>query len=294
MRSADQNQIQVVTRGQILDGLRRLGVAPGMKLMVHSSLGRFGRVDGGALAVIGALQDAVTARGTILMPSFNHGTVFNEGAAGYYDPLSSPTTNGIIPDTFWRQPGVLRSWNPTHPFACWGHDAERYTRWHHRTLTMGPDSPLGLLARDGGHGLFLGTEYRTNTLHHVAEYMERSPCLGWRSCALPMRLPDGRMVEGRTWAWRSERCPINEPGTYADEMAARGLERRGTIGSATIVLFRLSDCLDLVRELLQTGHHGHPPCRRCPIRPMKSETDVPSDWDPSTGQLRPDSPALRY
>ena len=57
-----------------------------------------------------------------------------------FDPQETPTTNGRIADTFWRMPGVLRSLNPTHPFAAWGRHAERYTALHHRTLTMGMDS----------------------------------------------------------------------------------------------------------------------------------------------------------
>ncbi|NCQ27312.1 MAG: aminoglycoside N(3)-acetyltransferase, partial [Armatimonadetes bacterium] len=44
-----------VTTAEIVEGLRRLGVERGMKLMVHSSLRSFGHVDGGAEAVIAAL-----------------------------------------------------------------------------------------------------------------------------------------------------------------------------------------------------------------------------------------------
>lgn len=36
-----------VTRGQIADALRELGLAPGDSVFVHSPLSRFGRVEGG-------------------------------------------------------------------------------------------------------------------------------------------------------------------------------------------------------------------------------------------------------
>ena len=114
-----------VTKAGILAGLRALGVLPGCGLMVHSSLKSFGRVQGGAQAVVEALMEAVTEQGTLLMPSFNHRAPFEEGGAGVYDPLETPTSNGAIPDLFWRLPDVWRSLDPTHPFAAWGRHARR-------------------------------------------------------------------------------------------------------------------------------------------------------------------------
>ena len=136
-----------VTREEIVEGLRKLGVKPGNGLVVHSSLRSFGQVNGGAETVIEALMDVVTAEGTILMPSFNHDEPFREGGPGIHDPETTPTSNGAIPDRFWRRADVYRSLNPTHPFAAWGQEAQRYVESHHRTRTMGPRSPLGLCSR---------------------------------------------------------------------------------------------------------------------------------------------------
>ena len=71
-------------------------------------------------------------------------------------------------------PDVLRSLAPTHAFAAWGKNARRYTQFHHRTLTMGPESPLGLLSKDGGYGMLLGVGYRT-IARHVVETTVGSP-----------------------------------------------------------------------------------------------------------------------
>ena len=132
------------------------GLPAGAGVMVHSSLKSFGQVEGGAHTVVEALMEVLTPQGTLLMPTFNHEAPFFEGGPGYYHPAETPTVNGAIPDCFWRMPGVRRSLDPTHPFAAWGRHARRYTQFHHRTLTMGPQSPLGQLYADDGFGLLLG------------------------------------------------------------------------------------------------------------------------------------------
>jgi aminoglycoside 3-N-acetyltransferase len=283
-----------VTKQNLIDGFRRLGLRPGMRLIVHASLRSFGRVEGGAQTVIVALQELITPAGTLMMPSFNHGSIFESGGSGVYDPLNSPTTNGAIPQLFWQSPDVFRSLNPTHAFACWGDHARQYLENHHRTLTLGPNSPLGLLARDGGYGLLLGVGYEANTLHHVAEYVNGAPCLGYRSRVYPVKLPDGGIVEGRTWSYRSAKCPINDTARYAQLMKDKGLERTTTIGNSLITLFKLQECQDLILELLKGGIDDSPPCHRCPIRPNFKEPYISSDWDPTTNSLLPTSVSWSY
>ncbi len=277
-----------LTRDRIAEGLCRIGLRAGMGVMVHSSLRSFGRVEGGAGAVIGALMDVLTGRGTLLLPTFNHFAPWLPGGAALYDPARTPTSNGIIPETFRRMPGVWRSLNPSHPYAAWGAGAERYTTGHHLTLTMGPDSPLGMLWRDGGHCLFLGTGYGTNTFKHVVETTVGATCLGRRTEELAARLPDGRMVKLRTWSFRAEQCRVMDPGEPAEaEMGRRGAHTRGKVGESTATLFRLSDCFEVLSGLLRTGG-----CAPCGIEHRRGPHTVESDWDDERGRLKPDSPSL--
>ena len=50
---------QLITKKEIVDQLRELGVNPGMILEVHAALSSFGYVCGGAQAVVDALIEAV-------------------------------------------------------------------------------------------------------------------------------------------------------------------------------------------------------------------------------------------
>jgi aminoglycoside 3-N-acetyltransferase len=280
-----------VSKEDIVAGLRRLGLAAGDEVIVHSSLKSLGRIAGGPVAVIEAFMDVLTDAGTLMMPSFNQGKAFGPGAAGFFDPRSTPTSNGAIPQTFWQMPGVWRSLHPTHSFAAWGRNGQAYTNDHHRTLTCGADSPLGRLGAAGGLGVLIGVDYRANTYHHVVETITGAPCLGRRTVALPMRLADGRLVEGRTWGWRERACPIDDPGRYGSEMKRRGYERQTTVGQGTVTCFRLKDCFEVVATCLASGMDEHPPCSRCPIRPQQTPQTVPSDWDEAAGRIVPGSSA---
>src|SRR5919202_2951903 len=99
-----------ISREHLTEQLRSLGVRPGGVLLVHTSFRAVRPVEGGPLGLIEALRAALGPDGTLVMPSM----AGDDDAP--FDPASSPPWEelGIVADTFWRQPGVLRS---SHPFA---------------------------------------------------------------------------------------------------------------------------------------------------------------------------------
>ena len=260
--------------GVIKDGikikLRELGLNPGDNIIVHSSLSSFGYVEGGADTVIDALTELLTADGTILMPSFNHGGIYDSGEI--FDIKTTPTVSGIIADTFWRRPGALRSMNPTHPFAAWGKNAVRYTANHHLVDSFGEDSPIGLLWRDGGYCLLLGVGYGANTFHHFVETHINAPCISKRGEVYPVRFADGREDTAHTWGWREKGCPITDSARYAALM--QNYHRQVKIGNAAATLYKLQDGYTVIKKCLTEGHGGFPPCSACSNRPRKSKWTV--------------------
>ncbi|MFB3892165.1 MAG: AAC(3) family N-acetyltransferase [Phycisphaerae bacterium] len=288
----DKPKPRELTKREIVDALRAIGITAGMKMMVHSSQKAVGRTEGGVVTIVEALMEAVTPEGTLMLPSFNHGRPWSKGGKRIYDPTRTPTWNGAIPDAFWRMPGVYRSLDPTHAIAAWGKDAKRYTQFHHRTLTMGPDSPLGLLGREGGWCLMMGVGYPPNTYHHVVEMTLGSPCIGQRTEAYPVRLPDGREVLGRTWGWRAGGCPITDRVRYAPFLAP--YEKRGPLGQCEMILFPYDKAMEVISKLLKEGLGEFPPCSRCPVRPRVCEFTVESDWDAAGNCPKKDSVAWTY
>jgi aminoglycoside 3-N-acetyltransferase len=166
----------MVTKGKIVDGLRRLGVQPGAILVVHSSLRSFGYVLGGATTVIQALQEAVTEDGLVIMPVHSYCLAGRPGVAPF-DPAVSPSETGRIPALFWRSPGVLRSRHPTHSTAGWGGRAAELLADHENRTPVGRDSPLHRAALWGGAVLQFGVRHSSNTTLHLAEVLAGVPYL---------------------------------------------------------------------------------------------------------------------
>jgi aminoglycoside 3-N-acetyltransferase len=58
-----------ITQDDITDGLKRLGLEPGMAVEVHSSLRSVGYVEGSASTGIKALMQVMAKQGVIVMPA---------------------------------------------------------------------------------------------------------------------------------------------------------------------------------------------------------------------------------
>lgn len=155
--------------------LRQVGVEPGMTVCVHSSLSRLGYIEGGAETVIDSLMTAVGEDGSLMMPTFSMGG----DMASYvrdldvFDYRTTPSSVGIIPETFRRRDDVRRSCHPTNSVAVRGPAADELLEGHEDSLTpFGFDTPYGRFAeRDDAYVLMLDTHLHS-LLHHLQERVD--------------------------------------------------------------------------------------------------------------------------
>lgn len=250
------------TRASLAADLRALGVGAGDVLIVHSSLSRLGWVAGGPVAVLQALQDAVTAEGTLVMPTF---TLYLTDPAGWrrfpvppawwesirsetppFDPALTPTRHmGRVAELFRTWPEVRRSAHPHSSFAAWGKYAEFVTANHGLAFSLGDGSPLARVYDLNGRVLLLGTE--VNTSLHLAEV---------RAGKQPVTPFSGPILENgqRQWVTFGE-IDYDEDSFPPVKAAfeASGAVTVGRVGSATAKLMSQREVVDFAVKWWRGG-----------------------------------------
>ncbi|MEU6842812.1 AAC(3) family N-acetyltransferase [Streptomyces sp. NPDC046716] len=252
----------LVTRASLATDLRALGVEPGETLLVHTSLSSLGWVNGGAVAVVQALLDALGPDGTLAVPTQTGDLSDPEGwgdppiprewwetvraTMPGYDPAITPSRGvGVLPETVRTWPGALRSAHPHTSFAALGPRAARIVDGHAPDCRLGERSPLARLEELGARVLLLGAGYDACTSFHLAEYR------------IPFQLEDAGRPGPAGWQ------PVPEVTITADRFDELGadFERdtpvvRGRVGAADTRLFPLADAAAYAQKWLPT-HRPH-------------------------------------
>jgi aminoglycoside N3'-acetyltransferase len=153
----------MILRDNLIEQLQELGVQPGGVLLVHTSFSKVKPIEGGPMGLISALQIALGNDGTLFMPSMSYDDDHP------FDKTQSPCPEmGVVADTFWRLPDVLRSDN-NHAFAAKGPLAQQILAHHPIDIPHGIDSPVGRVYELDGQVLLLGVDHTSNTTIHLGE-----------------------------------------------------------------------------------------------------------------------------
>ena len=157
----------VVTKKDIVDGLKRVGLKRGANVIVHSSLKSFGRVEGAADSVVDALIEAVGDEGTIIMPCFTYD--WQPGQRFDWSKAQS-TWTGKIPETFGSRPGVKRGKHPLYNIAVRGPLADWVISVNDAIpLSWGEDKFYYKIKDRNGSVLLLGVDHNANSTIHICQ-----------------------------------------------------------------------------------------------------------------------------
>lgn len=269
------------------DLLNNCSMQRGQTWIIHASLKSIGQVQGGAVTVVQALEEAVGPQGTLLMPAFA-----NPQPDGIFDIARTPSRTGLISETFRHCPGVLRSRHPTHAVAAWGARAAEFVADHHHTSGLGVGSPFHKAAQADAQVLMIGCALDRLSVIHVAEAMVRVPYLGkvcYPGYERTLHLID---LDGQ-----SHRCPPRDPpGDSAnfirvqDVLAQRGLLHRVRLGAAACLRLTADDAVAAAVELLLADPAAllcdHPRCPVCPQARRWLQSNRPG----APGMLEPGPP----
>jgi len=260
--------------------LMKLGVKPGMRLIVHTKFSSFGGVENGPEGFIRTLMEILTPEGTLLMPTFTFAIYEGKQYGAPFDYENSPSATGIVSETFRKMPDVYRSADPCHATAAWGKDAQWFVEAHHKVPTVSKNSPIGRLEQKDGFILMVSCEDSV-TFMHVVEYSNHVRCLGCRTEEYDGILSGGKQVKLRTWGWRKGKCPALDTPKIFETMRGSGRMTEADVGGAHLSLFPCS-AYRAAYEPLLAAH-----CPACAIRPREVSRTVPSDWDKEKDCLLP-------
>jgi aminoglycoside N3'-acetyltransferase len=244
-----------LSRAEVVGQLRTLGVQPGGVVLVHTAFRAVRPVAGGPAGLIAALREALGADGTLVMPAWTG------EADQLFDPAetSAAADLGIVADTFWRLPGVLRSPHP-EAFAAAGPRAAEIVLADPLPLPPHiPASPVGRVHDADGQVLLLGVGHEANTTLHLAEVMANVPYGIPRSCTV---IEHGRPVQ-REYRENDHCC--QRFALLDGWLRQRGLQTEGRVGHAQARLMRSRDVVAVALEHLAEDRlvFLHPPAVGC-------------------------------
>jgi aminoglycoside N3'-acetyltransferase len=240
--------------------LQGIGIRPGDTLLVHSAFGRLLGFQGPPSALIDAYIEAVGPTGNLLMVSIPYlsSTSAYLASTKVFDVRTTPSKMGLVPETFRRMPGVLRSLHPTHPVLAYGPKAGWIVSGHEDArFPCGPGSPFEKLFELNGKVLFHGVSEFHFTFHHYLEDLVKDdlPFALYESQPYPIKVIDGR-GESRSmeiYAFTKEAISKRRVKVLFDELERRGQLLRTRVGNTGIVVMAAADTVSCTRELAAKG-----------------------------------------
>jgi aminoglycoside 3-N-acetyltransferase len=250
-----------VTRAELAEQFRALGLERGSRVLVHSSLRAVGPVEGGADAVVDALLDVAGEEGLLVFPAFTYDNPFFDG--------TEPARTGAVAEAARTREVAVRSLHPTYSVAAIGAGAAVLCSDHELRAGTDVDSPLDRLATAGGSVLLVGVGHVANTTVHVGEFHANAPYLeipfspAWpREHVIAMPDHESRRVRYDRFPGCSRSFGLVERG-----LRARGAVRDGMIGAALAQLVQGKAIIDETVELLEQDPAAllctDPRCYRC-------------------------------
>ena len=244
-----------VSYSMLVDGLRSLGLTEGDVVLVHSSLSRFGYVEGGADTVVDALLAAVGDEGTVAVPTSP--VTWRGGSHFHYikhnpilDLRVTPSKLGAITEALRRRPEARPSLSACHTLHAIGARRDWLLAGAETAVyPTGPGTPWHRNCVSGGKVLLIGIGQNSNTTIHTIEEAGGAPILSEEVFYPKVIDLEGRIVTVPTRA----HLP-NHPRAF-EKMDAVCLEhdimRVGKIGNATLRLIEAKRFLGIGVKILE-------------------------------------------
>lgn len=247
-------------RDELLAALQALGIKRGDAIIVHSAIKAFEAFQGSATDVIAVFKEAVGTEGTLMMPTLSMaGSAIDFAKSGrIFDPRTTPSQVGLLPEIFRRSAGVVRSMHPTHSVAVLGKGSTWWIADHHRADTpCGRGTPFHRLLERDGKIVLAGTGIPALTFFHCVEELieRRMPFSPFTQERYVMRCRmDKEIIE--TAAMRLYAPDVSRRRQLfplESELRAKGFWKESRTGTLTVAAVRAQHVLETLEEMADRG-----------------------------------------
>lgn len=240
----------MVTKKELKESLKALGIENGMTLEVHSSLSSFGELEGGAETVIDTLKELVTTEGSIFMPALRLSPELplseedkKLGVTVKIKVLPADayrTAMGIIADTFRKMPDTYTG-TDTISTSGWGKHGKK-------AVESGLDYPI----HNGGKALLLGVDiYKLTAMHYVESITPEDINKRFEPNEEINRIyPPGE------WFMEAGHPPVKAWYKIQDMAYENGLIRESFIGDCKAMFFDIWSVVSLYENELRQDPYG--------------------------------------
>jgi aminoglycoside 3-N-acetyltransferase len=251
-----------LSKSDLVDTFRSLGIRPGDIVMMHCSLSRLGHIDGGAHTVIEAITEILGADGTLMVPTLSFGgdmyTHFEHyDNADPFDTNRTPSRMGRISETVRTMPGAARSVHPSHSVAALGPMAEYLTKDHHQSSrAFGINSPYYRICEKGGKFMLFGVDFKSFTAIHVIEDIVDDfpfPVHMPGTYEMDVIMPDGSRRTLPFVAHNPEMVHIRDGNSMEPYFFQYGILRDIKLGDGRIMVIDGGRLLPVMQKLLDRG-----------------------------------------
>lgn len=244
----------MLTKQDIVNSLKRLGIKEGDCIITHSSFKSLGAVEQGAKTIIDAMLETVGNDGTVVFP-----TLCQKDWENVYKnwSLDAPSDVGFLTNYFRKLPEAKRSNHATHSVAAIGKEAEYITNTHGESglrygiygdTPFAADSPWEKMYELDAKVVFLGVNIKKCTFRHYAEYCFIEKCLKKIEGT-----PKYDVLKGRLWCydrWSDSGVWPHINSEYIQEkLEERGQFSRTLCGEAGVMMVSSREFVDLAMSL---------------------------------------------
>lgn len=256
---ASKEQGNALTKSDLIDQFKSIGIKEGDSLLVHSSLSKIGYIEGGAQTVVEALLEVVGSNGNLLMPTSPNASLQLDyiKSLDVFDVANTPSKLGSVTEYFRKLPNAVRSAHPTEPVACVGPDADYFTQDHFGSLTPYDQySPFYRISEKGGKILYLGVtlDNAGTNLHTLEDAVDDFvfPVYYPEVFEVDVRFPNGEIKSMKTKVHNPEQSAKRKCDGLIPLFIDRGVMQDLKIGEARALLVEAKPFLDCMIEEYKT------------------------------------------